>query len=220
MKKAILFGSSGFIGSCLLTNLLADAEYEQVTIIVRKNPGINHPKLKTVIGDYAALPSLKESIIADDVFITLGTTKKNTPNQDEYYQVDHDYPVLAAKIALENGAQSVFIVTAVGANANSGVFYIKTKGEVERDIIALGFPHTHIFRPSMIMGNRKESRTLEKALVKLFGIINPLFIGSMNKYRGITGEDVARAMQNAARHQTEKVKFYEWRDMNALLHMN
>ena len=217
MKKAILFGSSGFVGSFLLNELLNNSDYEKVTVVVRKNLDINHPKLKTLIGDYNSLPLLKDNIIADDVFITLGTTKKNTPDQVEYYHVDHDYPVLASKIAKENGAKSVFLLTSVGANQNSGIFYVKTKGETERDIIARDYDHTHIFRPSMLMGSRKEYRPMEKAIITLWSVINPLFVGKMSKNKGITGENVAMAMNNAAKNQTEKVKIYQWKEMIDLL---
>ncbi|HTI12507.1 MAG TPA: NAD(P)H-binding protein [Puia sp.] len=216
MKKAILFGASGFVGSCLLDELLNNADYSAVTVVVRKDLSVSHPKLRTLIADYAALPGLKEQIEADDVFITLGTTKKKTPDQKLYYQIDHDYPVLAARIAKERGAKAVFVVTAVGADAGSGIFYVRTKGETERDIIALGMEHTHIFRPSMIMGNRKESRPLEKVLIGLFRVINPIF-GS-GRYRGIEGKDIARAMNNAAgERQMEKVKVYQWKEMKELL---
>jgi uncharacterized protein YbjT (DUF2867 family) len=217
MKKAILFGASGFVGSYLLDELLNNAGYEKVTIVVRKNLNINHPKLKTLIGDYHSLPDLAANIVADEIFIALGTTKKITPNENEYYQIDHDYPVLAAKIAKEKGATSVFAVTAVGSNANSKIFYIKTKGETERDILALDFGHTNIFRPSMIMGNRKENRSLEKILIKMWSIINPIFIGKLNRFRGINGKDIAKAMNNAAKNQSEKVKIYHWKEMNDLL---
>jgi uncharacterized protein YbjT (DUF2867 family) len=218
MKKAILFGSSGFIGSFLLDELLNNSDYQQVTIVVRKNPNINHPKLKTMIGDYNSLLKLKENIIADEIFIALGTTKKNTPNRDQYYQVDHDYPVLASKIAKDNGAKSVFVVSAVGANSASSVFYIRTKGETERDIIALNFEHTHIFRPSMLMGSRKESRSMENVFIKIWSVINPILLGKrLKRYRGITGENVAKAINHAAKNQSEKVKIYYWQEMNDLL---
>ncbi|MDR3476740.1 MAG: NAD(P)H-binding protein [Gammaproteobacteria bacterium] len=217
MKKAILFGASGFIGSYLLTELLNNADYDQITVVVRKNLDINHPKLKMLIGDFYSLPSLKENIVADDVFITLGTTKKSTPNQDEYYQIDHDYPVLAAKIAKQNGAQSVFLLTSVGANSNSTFFYIKTKGETERDITALDFDHTAIFRPSMLMGDRKENRPLEKIIQKVWACINPILIGQLNIYKGIQGKEVAKAMNNAAKNPDEKVKIYSWEGMHNLL---
>ena len=217
MKKAILFGSSGFIGSHLLQELLNNDAYEQVTIVVRKEINITHPKLNTLLGDFHSLPQLIENIAVDEVFITLGTTKKHTPNQQEYYQVDHDYPVLAGKIAKENGAKSVFIVTAIGANSNSKIFYSKTKGDAERDIIALDFEQTHIFEPSMILGNRIENRPAEKVFMKIVSLINPLLVGSMKKYKGIDGKDVAKAMIKSAEKQTNKLKIYQWEDMNGLL---
>jgi uncharacterized protein YbjT (DUF2867 family) len=217
MKKAILFGASGFIGSHLLQELLNNDDYEQITIVVRKPQNRNHPKLKTLIGDFNSLPQLKDSIIADDIFIALGTTKKQTPKENEYYQIDHDYPVLAAKMAKENGAKSVFVVSSIGANANSSVFYTKTKGELERDIIALNFEHTHIFEPSMLLGNRKENRPTEKLFIKIFTVINFVFVGKLSKYKGIDGKDVAKAMNNATKKQSEKVTIYQWNEMNTLL---
>lgn len=214
-KKAILFGASGFIGANLLQELLNNSDYDQVTIVVRKSLNIIHPKLKTLIGDFHSLPILNENI--DEIFICLGTTLKKTPEKDAYYQIDHDYAVLSAKIAREKGAKSVFIVTAVGANANSDLFYIKTKGETERDIIALGFEHTHIFRPSMLIGTRIENRPFERILIQAWSAINHVLIGKkLMKYRGIDGKDVAKAMNNAAKHQTEHVKIYHWKEMNDL----
>ncbi len=177
MKRAIVFGSSGFVGSHLLSELLNSSDYGQVTAVARKSLNITHPKLRTLIGDYNSLAGVKSEIAADEVFIALGTTKANSPKEAEYYRVDHDYPVLAARIAKEQGAKSVFLVTAVGANPNSKFFYVRTKGETERDVIALNFEHTHIFRPSMIMGNRKEKRSLlEAALMRFWSALNPLFI--------------------------------------------
>jgi uncharacterized protein YbjT (DUF2867 family) len=217
MKKAILFGASGFIGSYILDELLNDPEYDQVTVVVRRPLKVSHAKLKMLIGDFRTLPSLKAELIADEVFIALGTTKKNTPQREEYYHVDHDYPILAAKIAKENGAKSVFVVTAIGADADSKFFYIKTKGETERDIKALGFQHTHIFQPSMIMGNRKEHRPMEKAFIRVWGAADRLFVSGLSRYKGIDAKDVAKAMIKAAKKQTDKVKIYQWREMYELL---
>ncbi|WP_295800967.1 NAD(P)H-binding protein [Mucilaginibacter sp.] len=214
MKKAILFGASGFIGSCLLADLLENKDYELVSVVVRKTLGFSHPKLRELIGDYSSLHLLEGKIDADEVFITLGTTRAKTPDKAQYYQVDHDYPVGAAKMAREAGVKSVLVVTAVGANANSGIFYTRTKGEIERDIIALNFEYTCIFRPSMIMGERKENRRFEKTLIKVWVFINPLLTGkSLSKYRGITGQHVATAMMNAAKNQKEKVKIFHWQKM-------
>jgi len=188
MKRAIVFGSSGFVGSHLLSELLNSSDYGQVTAVARKSLNITHPRLRTVIGDYNSLAGVKSEIAADEVFIALGTTKTNSPKKAEYYQVDHEYPVLAARIAKERGAKSVFLVTAVGANPNSKVFYVRTKGETERDVIALNFEHTHIFRPSVIMGKRKENRSLsEEVLVRFWPVVNPFLMWKGDKYKGITG---------------------------------
>jgi uncharacterized protein YbjT (DUF2867 family) len=216
MKKAIVFGATGFIGSHLLRDLLDSPDYAQVIAVVRKPLMPSHPELTVIIGDLASLPALKPQLVADDVFIALGTTRKHTPDEAEYYKIDHDYPVQAAELAKANGARSVFVVTAVGANPKSGMFYIRTKGEVERDILALGFDHTHIFRPSMIIGQRDENRPRERLLIAAWGVLNPLLVGPADRYRGLAGDDIARAMVNAARHQTEKVRIYHWREMAAL----
>jgi len=217
MKTAILFGATGFIGSHLLHELLNNEIYEKITIVVRKDINIKHTKLNTLIGDFNSLPLLKEQIKADDVFIALGTTKKQTPDLIEYYKIDHDYPVLAAKMAKENGAKSVFVVTAIGANPNSSIFYTKTKGETERDIIALDYEHTNIFQPSMILGSRKAHRPMEKIFISLFSIINPILIGNLSKYKGMDGKDIAKAINKASNNQEEKVKIYRWNQMANLL---
>ena len=217
MKKAIIFGSSGFVGSHLLNELLNSPDYEQVTAVVRKSLSISHPKLNTLIGDYSSLQALEPEISADEIFITLGATRETSPEREKYYQVDHDYPVLAARIAKARGAKSVFLVTAVGANSRSRIFYLRTKGETERDIIALNFDHTHIFRPSMIMGNRQENRPLERVFIKIWSLLNPILVGKVNKYRGIAGEDIAKAMKNSTANQSEKLKIYHWKEMADLL---
>lgn len=216
MKKALLFGATGFTGSSLLTFLLKDPDYDRVSVVVRKALTISDPKLRVIIGDFSTLPSLKDQLIADDVFIALGTTKKSTPDKKLYYQVDHDYPVLGAKLAKENGATAVFIITVIGADRFAKNAYLRTKGEVERDLIALDYKHVHIFRPSMILGARKEKRPLEKWLIGLFRNLNPLLIGKMNRFRGIEGEDIARAMIRAASEPAGDVTFYQWKEMDAL----
>lgn len=217
MTTALVFGATGFIGSHLLDGLLADPAYTRVIAVVRKPLARSDTKLTVLIGDLAALPALAPQLVADEVFIALGTTRKHTPDEKEYYKIDHDYPVQAAQIAKANGARSVFVVTAVGANAASGLFYIRTKGEIERDIIALGFDHTRIFRPSMIMGQRQEERALERLIIAVWNVLNPLLMGAADRYRGLAGGDIARAMLLSARQQTEKVRIYQWREMAALL---
>ena len=217
IKKAIVYGASGLVGSYILETLLNNANYEQVIIVVRTTLNIEHPKLKTIIGDYNSLSEVVKDIQADEIFIALGTTQKKTPDKKLYYQIDHDYPVLAAKLAKENGAKAVFLVSAIGANAKSSIFYTRMKGETEQDIINLNLDHTYIFRPSMILGDRKESRPLEKVFIGIFKFINPLFVGGMNKYKGIEAGDIAKAMVSSADQLNEKVKILQWEEMTKLL---
>ncbi|GIQ59180.1 oxidoreductase [Flavobacterium collinsii] len=217
MKKAILYGASGLVGSYILENLLNNNNYEQVIIVVRKDLNIQHPKLKTLIGDFNSLPKVIKDIQADEIFITLGTTQKKTPDKKLYYQIDHDYPILAAKLAKENGAKAVFLVSALGANAKSSIFYTKLKGETEQGIISLNLEHTYIFRPSMILGDRKESRPMEKVFIGIFKWINPLFVGGLSKYKGIEAEDIAKAMVKSAEQLGQKVKILHWEEMTTLL---
>jgi uncharacterized protein YbjT (DUF2867 family) len=216
VKKALIFGATGFVGSRLLNELLSSSDYGQVTAVARRKLGIVHPRLKALVGDCDSLPALKADLVGDEIFIALGTTRKATPNKADYYRVDHDYPLLAARIAKEQGFKAVFLVSAVGANPHSKFFYVRTKGETERDIVALGFEHTHLFRPSMIMGNREEYRPFEKMFIAAFRAINPLLAGGLDKYRGVTGDDIARAMLRSAAIETGKVKIYHWRDMRLL----
>ena len=214
MKKAILFGASGFVGSYLLTNLLENELYSEVTIVVRKPLNIQHTKLNMVLADYRSLAQNKEYLVADDVFIALGTTKKKTPDEKEYYQIDHDYPLLAAELTKANGSKMVSVVSAIGANANSSIFYVKTKGEMEKDIIDVGFEHTQIFRPSIIMGSRAESRPLEKVFIKLFSAVNFLI---PSRYKGITAQNIAKAMFNAAQKTSKKIEIFHWKEMQPFL---
>lgn len=216
MKNALLFGATGFIGSQLLPMLLAEADYDRVTIIVRRDPGVRHAKLMVLIGDLDALPALAERIDADDVFIALGTTKAKVPDESAYYRVDHDYPVRAAAVAQARGATGVFLVSAVGANAGSRVFYLRTKGEAERDVIALGIPRTHIFRPSQLMGERAESRPLERLTMAALPAMQWLLVGSARKYRGIAAADVARAMLRSAQVGAFGQHVHAWAEMQAL----
>lgn len=207
MKKALLFGASGHTGSFLLRALLQDERYSEVIVVLRKELPIGHPKLKILSGDYYSLSELKKNLVADDVFITLGSADK---------AIDYNYPVLAAKLAKENGAMSLFIITAVGASVQSSILYTKLKGGIEQDIQALDYECTHFFRPSMIMGRTADFRPMEKIMMTIWKIISPLLLGSFKKYRGIEGRRIALAMHKAAFLPKEKINVYHWQEIKDL----
>ncbi|WP_420133461.1 oxidoreductase [Rhodopseudomonas sp.] len=217
MTTALVFGATGFIGAQLLRGLLNSADYTRVIAVVRRPLALSDPKLTVLIGDLDRLPALAPQLVADDAFIAIGTTRKQTPDEAAYYRIDHDYPVEAARVARQNGARAVFLVSSVGADAKARSFYLRTKGETERDVLALGFPHTAIFRPSMIMGERAEHRPLERLFIVLARILNPLLLGAADRFRGIDGGDVARSMIAAARSDATGAQIHHWREMMALL---
>ncbi len=193
-KTAIIAGASGLIGSNLLQILTNEPVYEQVLLLLRKELPIKHRKIKQLIVNFNQLAEYKSEILGDVIFCCLGSTRKKTPDLTKYRKIDHDYPVQLASIALENGISQYHLVSSIGANAASSNFYTKMKGETEADIIKVGLPSLHIYQPSALAGDRKESRPLEKFTIGLMKIFNPLLIGSLKKYRSIKAATVASAM--------------------------
>lgn len=213
MNKAVVFGASGMVGHYILSDLLEDNRYSEVLVVVRKPLTIQHPKLTTIIADLSNLSEALKGQQVDQAFIAIGTTKKKTPDEADYYKIDHDYPVLAAKISKEAGAKSVMLVSAIGANENSSVFYNRTKGQTEKDVLALGFDHSIIVRPSLIMGHRKENRPAERMAQGLWKIINPLFLGGWSKYKGIQAPQIAKALIREANQNTKKSNILYYNEM-------
>lgn len=194
LKKAIVVGASGLIGSKLVDILLQRAAYTEVLILVRKELAISHPKLVQLVIDFDNLDEHASAITGQAVFCCLGTTKAKTPDLKDYRKIDHDYPVKLAQMAFKNGVKQYHLVSAVGANAKSLSYYTKIKGETERDIEKIGFKTLHIYQPSLLTGNRKEKRALEKIAIAVMKVINPLLINGLQKYKSIAAATVALAM--------------------------
>jgi uncharacterized protein YbjT (DUF2867 family) len=195
VAKAIIAGASGLIGGLLLDVLLQRSEYKEVVILVRKELPVKHTKLKQLVIDFDKLKDYAAELNGDVIFCCLGTTRKKTPDRAVYRQIDHDYPLQMAKIGLQNGVEQYHLVSALGANAGSSAFYMKTKGEVEEDITKVGLKCLHIYRPSLLTGDRTEkNRVEEKIVTVLFKLIDPLLLGSLKKYRSIPAKTVAMAM--------------------------
>jgi uncharacterized protein YbjT (DUF2867 family) len=198
MRSALLVGASGLIGSRLLTRLLAHPEYDRVTIWVRRAVSLEIHKFTQVVVDFERLQDYGADLRADDVYVALGTTIKKAGSQEAFRRVDHDYPIEIARIALRRGAQRFLLVSALGADTRSRVFYNRVKGDTETEIRALGLPKVWFFRPSILTGERTESRPAERVGIALGSVIAPFLIGGLRRYRPIAGDAVAAAMISAA----------------------
>lgn len=194
-RTALILGASGLTGKELLQILLDDPLYNRVIIYVRKAMEISHPKLQQEIVDYEKMDT---GVQADDIFCCLGTTIKKAGCQEAFRQVDLVYPQKIAALQRAAGSERFLLISAVGADERSSVFYSRTKGQVERAVKALEFPCLYIFRPSLIMGKRTERRTGEKIAMALAKIISPLITGPLKKYKPVSASSIARCMQNTA----------------------
>jgi uncharacterized protein YbjT (DUF2867 family) len=195
-KVALLAGSTGLIGNQLLELLLADKYYSKIIALSRKPLAITNPKLENIVVEVEQLE--KHQLKADDVFCCLGTTMKQAGSKAAFRKVDFDYPLQLAKVLKTNGAQQFLLVSALGANKKSGIFYNQVKGEIEEAITSVGFRTLHIFRPSLLLGPRKDHRSGEEAakvFYKIFGFLIP------KKYQGLESIKVARAMQAFAKKE-------------------
>jgi len=203
--KAIVIGATGLVGNLILKELLRDNDFQEVRIFVRRTTGIINPKLKEFISPLVEISSLISEIQGDVLFNALGTTIKNAGSQKEQQRIDRDLPIAFAKIASENGVKQMLNVSSVGADIKGG-FYLKTKAEME-DGTEKYFPgNVYHFRPSFLMGNRKEFRFAEKIASGFMKVVDPVLSGSSKKYRGMPVEKLAKAMVNVSKNPAGKPK--------------
>ncbi len=217
MKKqtAVVLGSTGLTGQFLVPMLLEDPAFDKVRILVRRPVTLVHPKLEIEIVDFNDLPAYRTKLgKGDTIFCCIGTTQKKVKgNKQLYRQIDVDIPVHAAQMGKDAGFTSYFLVSAVGADAHAMNFYLKIKGDVEKEIAALQFERFHVFRPSLVLGDRKEFRFMELMAKGVMNLIGPLFFGSIKKYRGVFAKDIAAAMLVAAKNPTHGMFVHHYADM-------
>ena len=191
-RTALLVGATGLVGSFLLERLLASPRYARVTVWARREIGKAHPKLQVAIVDFERLA--RQRLEAEDVYCCLGTTIRQAGSQKAFRHVDFDYPVALAGAAARGGAKRFLVVSALGANKRSRVFYNRVKGEMEEAVRIAAVPKTTIFRPSLLSGPRKEERLGERIGLVVSAVLGPL----LGKYRPIHADRVAAAMVRAA----------------------
>ena len=194
MKTALVFGSTGLVGGHLLDQLIKNENYNKIKLFVRSEIIINDLKVEIVKTDFNNMEKHKEEMTGDHCYFCIGTTKKNSPDKDEYRRVELDLPKQIAQITKSNSVNSFVFVSSGYADPNSSGDYLKFKGLVEEELKRLSFNKLGIMRPSFLIGDRKEKRVGEKLGIFVFKLLSPLFLGPLKKMKPIQSEKVAKAM--------------------------
>ena len=194
MKTAIIFGSTGLIGSQLLNILLQDDEYSTIKAVVRSRLSVSHKKLEVIINDLTNISTLEKNISGDSCFFCIGTTKSQTPNKNEYRRIEYDIPVQIASIAKKNNVNCFLYISSLGSNPNTNNTYLKNKGEVEENLKDLNFKQLSIVKPSILLGKRSKFRMGEFLSQRVFVFLSFLFVGPLKKFKPINSKQVAKAM--------------------------
>jgi uncharacterized protein YbjT (DUF2867 family) len=204
------------VGSHVLRLLLDDPQYERVTVLGRRNLPVAHKKLAHRIVDFDRVPEMADFPRVHDVFCCLGTTIKQAGSEAAFRKVDYTYVVELARLALRHRASQFLVVTAVGADPRSRVFYSRVKGEVEEAVRRLQFDGVHIFRPSLLLGGRSQTRPLELLARIVSPLVSWAMLGRLGRYRPIKAARVARAMVRVARDAERGVHVYEANQLRRL----
>ncbi|MEX0837929.1 MAG: NAD(P)H-binding protein [Parvibaculum sp.] len=200
-KTALIAGATGLVGGHLLKLLLADPQYGHVVAVTRRPLGGGaSPKLEELVVDFDALDKslAQKDIPVDDAYCALGTTIKTAGSQEAFRKVDFDAIVAFAKAAKARGAKRLMLVSSIGADPASSVFYSRVKGETEQALGAIGFETLHIFRPGLLIGERAETRPVESIGKLVSPVLDAMMLGRARVYRSMRAENVARAMLAAA----------------------
>lgn len=209
MSKLMIIGASGLTGQFLMNQALNDDYFSEIIIFVRKSLNIHHPKLKEHLINFDQLEHYQDLMQADYAACCMGTTIKTAGSQEAFKKVDFDYPLQFAKLAKHRGCRNFMLQSSLGANASSSNFYLRTKGEIENAIKALEFNHYATFRPSMLLGPRKEKRFGESVGKVMMQALSFLFVGSLKRYKAIHVKDVAAAMIKEMKQNTSGFKVIE-----------
>jgi uncharacterized protein YbjT (DUF2867 family) len=212
---ALIAGATGLIGGHCLKTLLDCGRYQRVIALTRRPTGQRHPSLVETLVDFEKLDQI-DPFPPADVFCALGTTIRRAGSQPAFRKVDFEYPRILATRSAASGCRQFTLVSSVGADIGSGNFYLRVKGELEKAIDALPFESTHIFRPSVLIGDRLEGRWAESAGIAIARALQFALIGGLRKYRPISAATVAAAMVAASVDARPGRHIYHYDDIVAL----
>lgn len=204
-----LIGGTGLVGHELLLILSHLPMISNMKVVTRKPLGRMPARIENIILDFDKMSAYKEHLKAEIFICCLGSTIKKAGSQEAFEKVDYDYVMQWAKIAEECNAKKFIVISAMGADADSKIFYNRVKGRMEQDLKKLNIPQIEIFRPSLILGERNEKRTGEDIAQKMAPVMNALLWGPLRKYRAIRHSAIAKAMAVAALNYHEGRFTYE-----------
>jgi len=208
-RTALVVGATGLVGGHCLRLLLADDDWAQVVVLARRRLPASHAKLVSRLVDFDRLGQLSGFPRVTDVFCALGTTMAKAGSRPEFHKVDFQYVVETARLSAVSGARQFLLVSAVGADRGSSIFYNRVKGEAEEAVRKLPFGSLQIFRPSLLTGERAEARPIERGGIALFSALSFAMVGPLARYRPVEAADVAHAMVEAARRETPGVHVWD-----------
>jgi uncharacterized protein YbjT (DUF2867 family) len=214
-KVALLAGATGLVGANLLDVLLEAGDFSRVVAVTRRPLAREHPRLANRTVQFDKIAAQLAGFTCHTAFCCLGTTIRAAGSEQAFRRVDMDYVLAVARVAQ---AQRFVVVSSVGANARSGNFYMRTKGEMEEALMALNLPALDIMQPGILLGWRHPIRPLELAISVLAPLVNPVLIGSCAIYRGIPARKVALAMLGAVRSGRRGTNRYTYAGIVALAH--
>ena len=193
-RKVLVAGATGLVGSEILRGLVADDDVAEVRVLVRRplDRALVGPKVRELVADFEALDAHPEWFRVDQVLCALGTTIRRAGSQEAFRRVDFDYPLALARLARAQGARHFLLVSVVGADARSRLFYNRVKGELEDAVRALGYAALTVARPSFLLGPRKELR-LGELVMKRLAYLFPA------AWKPVEARQVASALVRAAR---------------------
>jgi len=204
--KALIIGATGAVGKDLVEQLLKDDTFDRVDIFVRREVKIPSAKLVSHIVDFDHIETWASLLSGDVLFSCLGTTIKAAGSQDAQWKVDYTYQFDSAKAARAGGVRKLVLVSSVGANAESKIFYARMKGQLDEDVAKLGFPGCFILRPPSLI-RKGSDRFGEKAGVAILKGLNA--IGLLRSWKPMPTEEVAAAMIRLAESESEGLHIFE-----------
>jgi len=221
--RILLAGGTGLVGGLLTRQLRQRGDIKLLSLVRTSHMRPDQPQkvpldfravdFEALVADPAGVIAAMEPAPIDVGICCLGTTLAKAGSQAAMWRIDHDYAVAAARAAKAAGARQFILMSSVGAGGSN--FYLRMKGEVERDIAALGFARCDMLRPSLLLGDRSERRPAERLWQIAAPLLNPLLLGSLEKYRAIPAETVATAINRLIGAAEPGLHVHEYRELQA-----